>query len=65
MENISIGQGNTEQFIAKEFESLELKDKRLENRAKKIFTALQTNPTSCIRRLFLNEQDAHQAYHFF
>jgi Transposase DNA-binding len=65
MEAISMGQGNTDEFIAKEFEMLDLKDKRLVNRAKKIFTALQTSLTSCIRRLFLNERDAHQAYHFF
>lgn len=62
---ISLGMGSSEDFFAKELESLHLKDKRLNNRAKEIFVTLQSKLGSCIRRLFTDHQKARQAYDFF
>jgi hypothetical protein len=61
----SLGSGTTGEFIEKEFESLDLKDKRLNQRAKTILHTLQTKLGSCIRRLFSEFQEARQAYDFF
>lgn len=61
----SLGLGTTSEFIAEEFESLDLKDKRLTQRAKTILYTLQTRLGSCIRRLFSESHDARQAYDFF
>lgn len=61
----SLGSGTTSDFIANEFESLNLRDKRLNQRAKDIFHRLQTKLGSCIRRLFTEFQEARQAYDFF
>lgn len=61
----SLGSGTTSEFIAKEFENLDLKDKRLNRRAKTILHTLQTKLGSCIRRLFSEFQEARQAYDFF
>jgi hypothetical protein len=61
----SLGSGTTHEFIEKEFSSLDLKDKRLNERAKTILHTLQTKLGSCIRRLFSGFQDARQAYDFF
>lgn len=61
----SLGSGTTNEFIAEEFKSLDLKDKRLNQRAKGILHTLQTRLGSCIRRLFTEPQEARQAYDFF
>ena len=61
----SLGTGTTEEFIEQEFSSLTLKDKRLEKRAKKILSTLQNKLGSCVRRLFLKDAEARQAYDFF
>jgi len=61
----SLGLGTTSEFIEKEFESLDLKDKRLNQRAKTILHTLQTKLGSCIRRLFSGFHEARQAYDFF
>lgn len=61
----SIGSGTTAEFIANEFNSLVLKDKRLNKRAESILSTLQMKLGSCIRRLFTDSQEARQAYDFF
>lgn len=61
----SIGFGTTEEFFMSEFQTLNLKDQRLKKRAFTIFEALQSRLTSCIRRLFIDQNDARQAYDFF
>ena len=63
--SVSLGSGTTGEFIEKEFESLDLKDKRLNQGAKIILHTLQTKLGSCIRRLFSGFQEARQAYDFF
>ena len=63
--SVSLGSGTTSEFIEKEFESLDLKDKRLNQRAKTILHTLQTKLGSSIRRLFNGFQEARQAYDFF
>jgi len=62
---MAIGNGTAEEFILNEFQSLELKDKRLVKRAKKILISLQKNPTTCFRRLYPNQSDTRQTYDFF
>lgn len=61
----SLGSGTTSEFIGEEFKSLDLKDKRLNARAKTIVHTLQTKSGSCVRRLFTEFQEARQAYDFF
>ena len=61
----SLGSGTTIEFIAEEFKSLDLRDKRLNERARSIFHKLQIKLGSCIRRLFTEFQEARQAYDFF
>ena len=61
----SMGSGTTAEFIANEFSSLSLKDKRLNKRAGSILSTLQRKLGSCIRRLFTDAQEARQAYDFF
>lgn len=61
----SLGVGTTAEFISKEFSSINLNDKRLNERAKSIFATLQSKLCSTIRRLFLKPQEARQAYDFF
>ena len=61
----TLGLGSTEEFFTEEFKVLNLRDARLKARALKIFQALQSNLTSCIRQLFLKATDARQAYDFF
>lgn len=60
-----LGEGTTEEFYANEFKTLDLKDKRLNKRARYIGEALQKRLTSCIKRLFINPKDMRQAYDFF
>ena len=62
---ISLGSGTSVEFFSEEFNALHLKDKRLNERAKKIFVTLQNKLGSCIRRLFIDPQEARQAYDFF
>lgn len=62
---ISLGMGTTEEFFEEEFKGLDLKDKRLNTRAKKIIATLQTKLGSCIRRVFIDPLEARQAYDFF
>ncbi|HEX4044642.1 MAG TPA: transposase DNA-binding-containing protein [Gammaproteobacteria bacterium] len=62
---MNIGSGNTEEFISREFKSLELKDKRLNKRAKKVLEMLQKNLTSCVRRMSSDSKDIRQTYDFF
>ena len=61
----SLGTGTTAEFIAAEFASLDLKDKRLNQRAKNILQTIQIKLGSCIRRLFTEFKEARQAYDFF
>ena len=60
-----LGTGTTEEFFREEFSTLELKDKRLVNRAIAIGVNLQKRLTSCIKRLFIDKKDMRQAYDFF
>lgn len=62
---ISLGCGTTHEFIREEFNSLNLGDKRLTQRAESILHTLQTRLGSCIRRLFIEPTEARQAYDFF
>jgi len=62
---MNIGSGSTEEFISNEFQSLELKDARLNERAKKIMKMLQSTLTSCVRRMSTNPKEVRQAYDFF
>ena len=61
----ALGDGSTIEFVSKEFSKLNLNDKRLNNRAKSILTTLQNKLGSTIRRLFLDKNEARQAYDFF
>jgi hypothetical protein len=61
----SLGFGTSEQFFSEEYISLDLNDKRLNDRAKGIFLKLQSKLGSCIRRLFIDQNEARQAYDFF
>ena len=60
-----LGEGSTEEFVSNEFASLNLSDKRLTERAKKILSTLQVKLGSTIRRVFLDQKEARQAYDFF
>lgn len=60
-----LGKGTTEEFFREEFSTLELKDKRLVNRAIDIGINLQKRLTSCIKRIFIDKKDMRQAYDFF
>ena len=62
---ISLGSGTAHEFIGEEFNSLDLGDKRLSQRAKGILHTLQTRLGSCVRRLFTEAREARQAYDFF
>lgn len=62
---IPLGSGTTVEFFSEEFNALHLKDKRLNERAKKILVTLQNKLGSCIRRLFIDAKEARQAYDFF
>ena len=62
---IRLGMGTSEEFFEEEFKDLALKDKRLNKRAKKILVRLQSKLGSCIRRVFIDPQEARQAYDFF
>jgi hypothetical protein len=61
----SLGNGTAKEFVSKEFNSINLNDKRLDKRALTIYEYLQKNLTTCIRRLFADPKDARQAYDFF
>lgn len=65
MSTYSLGSGTTSDFVNKEYAGLDLKDARLNKRAKQILQVLQKKLGSCIRRVFTNEQEARQAYDFF
>lgn len=62
---LSIGAGTAEAFFSSELSTLDLRDNRLNKRAKNISVALQHNLTSCIRRLYTDPAEARQAYDFF
>jgi hypothetical protein len=62
---ISLGKGTAVEFFSEEFDALNLQDKRLNARAKKIFVTLQSKLGSCIRRIFISPKEARQAYDFF
>jgi hypothetical protein len=62
---LSLGHGTTEEFVLSEFELLDLRDKRLNSKAVAIYKALQSRLTTCIRRLFIDKNEARQAYDFF
>jgi hypothetical protein len=62
---LSLGSGTSEEFFRKEFAPLNLKDKRLNERARRIFVTLQSKLGSCIRCLFIAPKEARQAYDFF
>lgn len=59
------GEGTTSEFYKSEFKTLDLKDKRLNTRARYIGESLQKRLTSCIKRLFIDPKDMRQAYDFF
>ena len=59
------GEGTAAEFYESEFKTLDLRDVRLNRRAKKIGESLQQRLTSCIKRLFVTPQDMRQAYDFF
>lgn len=65
MSTYSLGSGTTTDFVNKEYAQIDLKDTRLNTRAKEILKVLQKNLGSCIRRVFTNKQEARQAYDFF
>jgi hypothetical protein len=65
MTTYSLGSGTTSDFVNREYAKVDLKDARLNKRAKEILKMLQTKLGSCIRRVFTNEQEARQAYDFF
>lgn len=60
-----LGSGTTEEFFRKEFSTLDLKDKRLVNRAIALGESLQRRLTSCIKRLCIDKKEMRQAYDFF
>jgi hypothetical protein len=62
---LSLGDGTTAEFFSREMKELCLKDKRLEARAMKILERLQNRLGSCIRRVFIDQKEARQAYDFF
>jgi hypothetical protein len=62
---MTLGMGTSEEFFEEEFKELELKDKRLNKRAKKILVTLQSKLGSCIGRVFIDPLEARQAYDFF
>lgn len=62
---MSMGSGTTEEFFSTEMEGLNLRDVRLKKRAMKLFLALQSRLTTCIRRMCLEPKEARQAYDFF
>lgn len=62
---LSLGEGTSIEFFSEEMSSLHLKDKRLNERAKKILATLQNRLGSCIRRIFIDKKEARQAYDFF
>ncbi len=49
---LSLGSSTTQEFITEEFKTLDLKDTRLNQRAKNLLYTLQIKLGSCIRRLF-------------
>lgn len=65
MSSYNLGTGTTSDFVDREFARLDLKDSRLNKRAKEILKILQTRLGSCIRRVFTDKQEARQAYDFF
>jgi hypothetical protein len=62
---LSLGEGTSIEFFTEEMKTLSLRDKRLNQRAKKIFVTLQNRLGSCIRRTFIDKKEARQAYDFF
>jgi len=62
---LSLGYGSSEEFFSDEYHTLNLHDKRLNERARTIFVRLQEKLGSCIRRVFVEPKDARQAYDFF
>jgi hypothetical protein len=52
-------------FFKTEFSTLDLKDKRLLNRAIEIGNTLLSSPGSCIQEVFPSKNDARCAYDFF
>jgi hypothetical protein len=65
MNTYSLGMGTTSEFVDREYAKVNLKDARLNKRAKDILKVLQNKLGSCIRRVFTNAQEARQAYDFF
>lgn len=65
MNTYSLGSGTTSDFVNREYAKLDLKDSRLNKRAKQILKVLQSKLGSCIRRVFTDKQEARQAYDFF
>ena len=61
----NLGSGTTCDFVNREYANIDLKDARLNKRAKDILKVLQTKLGSCIRRVFTDQREARQAYDFF
>jgi hypothetical protein len=62
---LGLGDGSTEEFVSRELGLLDLRDKRLNERARKVLKVLQMKLCSTVRRLFLDAKEARQAYDFF
>ena len=65
MTTYSLGAGTISDFVCREYAEVDLKDTRLNKRAKEILETLQKKLGSCIRRVFTDRQEARQAYDFF
>ena len=61
----SFGEVSCHGFWLSEYSTLNLRDKRLNDRAKKILLSLSQSLTSCVRRFTGVAKDARQAYDFF
>lgn len=61
----SLGGGSSQDFWESEYYNLNLGDKRLNQRAKKVALSLSQRLTTCVRRLAEDAKEAHQTYDFF
>lgn len=62
---VGLNDGLAETFVENEFSTLDLRDKRLERRAKKILVNYQSALTSCVRRQYYCAKEVRQTYDFF
>lgn len=62
---IGLGSGTTSEFFETEFSTLNLGDKRLNSRAKKLLCTMQRKLTTCVKRMHDCQKDMRQTYDFF